>query len=159
MKNGNGDGRQIAEFARQCHGACLACRDRQDGGLGLRFHSEADGSVVASFECDPKYQSYPDRLHGGIVALLLDSAMTHCLFARQIHGVTARLSIRYRHPMELEVPATIRARVLRQMKGLIELEAEIRQGDRVAARAEARFVRLPGPPMAKEAALASELDD
>jgi uncharacterized protein (TIGR00369 family) len=146
VDSGNGDGHTIAAFAKECHGACLACRDREDGGLGLRFHGEPDGSVVATFECDPKYQSYPDRLHGGITALLLDSAMTHCLFARQIHGVTARLSIRYHRPMELGVGATIRARVIRQMKQLIELEAVITQNDRVAARAEARFFRLPGPP-------------
>ena len=149
MKRGPGDGHELSEFARACHGACLACRPRHEGGLGIRFRTEADGAVVATFECDPKYQSYPDRLHGGIVALLLDSAMTHCLFAREIHGVTARLSIRYFHPVELEVCATIRARVLRHMKRLIELEAVILQHDRVAARAQARFFRLPGAPVGK----------
>lgn len=154
MKRGPGEGHDLSEFARACHGACLACRPRQEGGLGIRFHTEADGAVVAAFECDPKYQSYPDRLHGGIVALLLDSAMTHCLFARQIHGVTARLSIRYLRPLELEVAATIRARVVRHMKRLIELEAVILQHDRVAARAQARFFRLPGAPVGKSPGLA-----
>lgn len=140
------NGGETTDFAQECHGACLACRPRQDGGLGLRFRSEEDGSVVATFECDPKYQSYSDRLHGGITALLLDSAMTHCLFARQIHGVTARLSIRYRRPMELEVSATIRARVVRRLKQLIELEAFILQDGKIAAQATARFFCLDVPP-------------
>ena len=71
-----------AGLEHYCHPSCVVCGTRNAGGLGLRFREEADGSVVASFPCDSQYQGYPDRLHGGVVSMLLDAAMTHCLFAR-----------------------------------------------------------------------------
>ncbi len=131
------------DFARRCHPACIACRGRAHGGLGLRFETQEDGSVAADFACDPEYQGYPDRLHGGVVAMLLDAAMTHCLFARELNGVTARMSIRFHHPAEISAPAAIRARLVRKTHNMFVLQAEVVQGDVVRASAEARFLCHP----------------
>jgi acyl-coenzyme A thioesterase PaaI-like protein len=99
--------------------------------------------VEAAFDCDPRYQSYPDRLHGGVVALLLDAAMTHCLFGHGREGLTARLNIRFRGKVELGVVAVVRARLRRIAHGVHQLEARLLQGDVVRAEAEARFVSRP----------------
>jgi acyl-coenzyme A thioesterase PaaI-like protein len=131
---------QTTRFARVCHPDCIACRAPDEGGLGLSFAPQLDGSVVADYACDPGYQGYPDRLHGGIIALLLDAAMTHCLFAQGQQGVTARLAIRYAHPVELEVPATVHAAVVRVRGTLRELEASIQQGGVVRATASGCFL-------------------
>jgi len=130
-------------FSRGCHPVCIACRDRADGGLGLKFETRADGSVCAVFACDTRFQGYPDRLHGGVVAMLLDAAMTHCLFARAVHGVAARLAIRYHHPVDLGIPASVVARPLRTVRHLYVLEAELHQEGLVRATAEASFFRYP----------------
>lgn len=135
--------RDLVDFARRCHPACFACRDRALGGLGLRFESLEDGSVAADFACDQEYQSYPDRLHGGVVALLLDAAMTHCLFAMGLHGVTARMSLRFHSSAEIGARATIRAHLVRTAHNMYILEAEMLQGDVVRASAEARFLCHP----------------
>jgi len=135
--------RNLASFARDCHPACIACRSRAQGGLGLRFNTCEDGSVEADFTCDPEYQSYPDRLHGGVIALLLDAAMTHCMFARELHGVTARMSIRFHQPAAIGARATIRARFVRTTHYLFSLEAEMIQDDLVRASAEAMFLYHP----------------
>jgi uncharacterized protein (TIGR00369 family) len=130
-------------FARRCHPACIACRDRADGGLGLDFEAGADGTVRAHFACDSRFQGYPDRLHGGVVAMLLDATMTHCLFHRQVHGVTARLAIRYHHPVDLGVRATVSARLVRTVRHLFVLESELVQEGLVRATGEASFFRYP----------------
>jgi len=127
-------------FARQCHPACIACRNEASGGLGVWFEREDDGGVAAHFDCDKKYQGYPDRLHGGVVAMLLDAAMTHCLFAREAAGVTARLSVRYDHPARVGVPAVVRARIVRVHRLLFKIEATLEQLGQVRARAEASFI-------------------
>lgn len=129
------------KLVAQCHPGCIACRSRDRGGLGLRFESLSDGSVSATFACDATYQSYPDRLHGGIVATLLDAAMTHCLFARGVNAVTARLNIRFRHPVEIDARASVRAWVTRDASPLYEMKAELRQDDRVCAVADAKFYK------------------
>jgi acyl-coenzyme A thioesterase PaaI-like protein len=136
-------GLDLNAFARTCHPACIACRDKAEGGLELRFTSTADGSVEAGFACDWRYQGYPDRVHGGIVAMLLDAAMTHCLFARRLHGVTARLTVRYRDRVEIGVPGVVRAHLVRDAHGLCDLEAELIQSAEVKASAEARFMCAP----------------
>lgn len=129
-----------------CHPACIACRPRDAGGLGLQFRVEADGSVVAEFPCDQGYQGYPDRLHGGVVATLLDAAMTHCLFGQGVQGYTGRLNIQFRHPVQVECVATIRARLERANPPLYILEAEICQAGEVRARGQAKFFGEPiGP--------------
>lgn len=126
-----------------CHAGCIACRAPSEGGLGLRFHAEEDGSVVAAFACHAQYCGHPGRLHGGIIATLLDAAMTHSLFARHIRGYTARLNIRYRHPVEVEKEARVRAWINRCHQQLFELSAEVTQDGRVCAAADAKFFGEP----------------
>jgi acyl-coenzyme A thioesterase PaaI-like protein len=107
--------------------------------LGLRFEQQADGSLTAEFQCSPAFQGYPDRLHGGVVAMLLDAGMTHCLFARNIAGLTARLSIRYNHGVMLGTSAMVRARIVDFEEPLYYLESEVRQNGHVCAVAKATF--------------------
>lgn len=128
------------------HADCIACRDPARGGLGLRCDPQPDGSVVGRFTCDEFYRGYPDRLHGGVVALLLDAAMTNCLLARGVHGVTVKMHIRYRRLVRLGDEATVRAWVRDERPPLYVVCAELRQGEAVCARAEGRFYWTPSPP-------------
>ena len=138
-------GRDVS-LAGYCHPACVVCGDRNDGGLGLRFEEQADGSVVGLFACEPGYQGYPERLHGGVVAMLLDGAMTNCLFARRVRGFTAKLEVRFRHPVKVGVNATIRARLVHEAPPLYVLEAELLQHDTVRAVAKGKFFGEPETP-------------
>jgi acyl-coenzyme A thioesterase PaaI-like protein len=98
--------------------------------------------VTAEFDCDPCYQGYPQRLHGGIIALLLDTAMTHCLFSRGLQGVTARLEVRYYSPVEIGVRAFIRAYFLRNTRRLHRIRAEIIQQGTARASGEGTFLPI-----------------
>jgi acyl-coenzyme A thioesterase PaaI-like protein len=137
--------RSPADLAARCHPWCIACGVRNGDSLGLRFVEEADGTVAGSFACDGKYQGYPDRLHGGVVAMLADAAMTHCLFLRRISAVTAKLRLRYPRPVDVGAEATVRATLVMNSPPLFELKAEISQAGTVRATAEGLFVeRQPG---------------
>ena len=127
-------------FGSHCHPACIVCGTQNKGSMRLAFEDWEDGGVKATFACDAGYQGYPGRLHGGVIAMLLDAAMTHCLFARQIRAVTARLSIRYRLPVELGKKATVQARITRETRPLFGLYAEIVQAGQIRAAAEAKFL-------------------
>ena len=87
--------------------------------------------MVGTFACDGRYQGYPDRLHGGVIAMLADAAMTHCLFLHEISAVTGKLKLRFPHPVEVGLKATVRAELVRNSPPLFQLRAEISQtGDR-----------------------------
>jgi len=121
------------------HCTCIVCGRENDHGLHVQFRSEQDGSVVAAFHCDPVYQGYPEVLHGGVVASLLDGAMTNCLFAHGIVAVTAELTIRYLLPVRTGDEATVRAWVVKSSSRLQMLAAELLQGGEVRAKAHAKF--------------------
>lgn len=122
-----------------CHSACVACREKAHGGLGLQFRSESDGTLVAQFFCDPVNCSYPENVHGGHLALLLDAAMGHCLFEHGIIAVTGRLNIGYGEPVRVGQPAQVRVAIHDHQEELYRVQGEIVQAGRVCVRAEGKF--------------------
>jgi len=79
-------------------------------------------------------------IHGGVVSLLLDGAMTNCMFARNKKAVTGMLSVRYRHPVSVNLMAEISARLVKSAPPLYYLEAELSQEGTIMARANGKFM-------------------
>ena len=133
------------------HPRCVLCGPRNPWSLGLQFQPAGDGGgVQATFRGHERLQGYEGLLHGGVIASLLDAAMTHCLFHHQVHAVTARLEISYLEPVPLGVPLVIRARPVSMRPTLCRLEAEVEWEGRTLATATARFM----PPRAIPAEVA-----
>ena len=124
----------------QAHPGCIGCGSENAHGLALEFSVRTDKGVQAEFQCSQIYQGYPGFLHGGITSLLLDSAMTNCLFAHNITAVTARLIIRYILPVAINQSAVVRAWIREYEPPLYVLEAEVTQGDQILVRASAKFI-------------------
>ena len=82
-------------LANQSHPCCAICGMGSLFNLDLKFHAESDGSMSVIVHNGARFQGYPDRMHGGIISMLFDATMTHCLFAQGIIGVTASLNINY----------------------------------------------------------------
>lgn len=131
----------LATTSLREHPECFVCGPAHPAGLGLRFASQPDGSVVGEFDCDAIHQGYPGMIHGGIVACLLDGAMTHCLFAQGHAAVTGDLHVRYRHPLDVGQPTIVRAWVTKAAPPLFVLAAEVSQFGKVKAKAVAKFMR------------------
>jgi uncharacterized protein (TIGR00369 family) len=133
----------ISKLGVDPHPRCVVCGARDPLGLGLHFTSGEDGSVESGFRCDSELEGYPGQLHGGMIALLLDAAMTHCLFSRGRRAVTAELTVRYREPVATDRPASVRARIEGSRHRLSVVKAELLQGGRARAWATAKFVDRP----------------
>ena len=138
MTNPTQDSLEITK--RQAHPGCIGCGPENTHGLALEFSVRTDMGVQAEFSCSRRYQGYPGFLHGGIASLLLDSAMTNCLFAHHVTAVTARFIIRYLHPVAIDQPATVRAWIREYEPPLYVLEAELAQRDKIMVRASAKFI-------------------
>jgi uncharacterized protein (TIGR00369 family) len=122
------------------HPDCVSCSSRNPAALGLAFRVREDGGVEAHFPCHRLYQGYPGLLHGGITSLLLDAAMTNCLFSQGKIAVTARLIVRFLLPVAIDRTAVVRAWVKDNSPPLFVLEAELVQADHVMASAAGKFI-------------------
>jgi acyl-coenzyme A thioesterase PaaI-like protein len=125
---------------REVHPDCIGCSPANASGLALQFAMRADKGVQAEFQCNKLYQGYPGFLHGGITSLLLDSAMTNCLFAHHIAAVTARLIIRFILPVDIDQMASVKAWLKEYEPPLYVLEAQVEQKGRILVRASAKFI-------------------
>lgn len=130
----------LCDLRAQAHSNCVVCSPSNDRGLRLQFSASEDGSVQARFDCDQAFEGYTDVLHGGTISSLLDGAMTSCLFAHGHPGVTAELTIRFRHPVRTGKPATVRAWIERCSPPLYVLKAEVVQNGQTKATASGKFM-------------------
>lgn len=124
------------------HAGCMVCG--LTSVLGLSFHATGQG-VKASLKLKPEWQGYSGALHGGMIATLLDAAMTYCLFHQGIEAMTADLQVRYLAPVPCPGRVEVSARLDGRRKLIYELNAELRAGGVVKARAKAKFMRERNP--------------
>ena len=131
---------QLAALQSAAHPYCFACSGSNPMGLALRYSVAPDGSVSASFIGNCALESYPGVLHGGLVATVLDGAMTNCLFAHGIRALTAELQVRYHEPVQSAAELQVRAWQESSRHGVLALRATLTQNDRIKARAQAKFI-------------------
>jgi len=128
------------------HPDCWVCAPDNNKGLAINFHPESDG-VVGEFACGVDFTGYPGLLHGGVTSALLDGAMTNCLLAHAVPGLTARLEIRYLKPVRIGRTAVVRAWLESSRGRLHLLAAELRQDGDLLVTAKGRFMDLPTAPI------------
>lgn len=128
------------------HEECFACGYLNQHGLGLTFRPSLSGGVEATFYCDLKYQGYPGFLQGGVIATLLDSAMTHCLFQKGIMAMTGRMYIQFKKPVRMQEVVQIKASMVEQRGPAYWLSAEVIQEELVCAKSSATFMQIPKQP-------------
>jgi acyl-coenzyme A thioesterase PaaI-like protein len=129
------------------HPFCFVCSASNPMGLALDCVPDPDGGVRAGFLAHAAMEGYPGVLHGGLVASLLDGAMTQCLFAQGVVAMTAELTIRYHHEVSTAESLTVRAWLESEAHGRYLVAAEIQQGGRITTRAKAKFLeRRAAPP-------------
>ncbi len=131
---------RLSELRNQGHARCVVCAPSHPLGLRVEYHIDAAGVVHAEFPCHRVFQGYSGQLHGGVIAALLDGAMTHCLFARGIEAVTGELTVRFLRPVVTDRMSAASARITRVSHRLHILEAELTQEQVLVARAQGKFL-------------------
>ena len=126
------------------HPNCVVCGTDNPAGFGLEFKLVAPQTVEAAFTCDGRFQGYRGWVHGGVVATILDGAMTNCLFLCGLVAVTAELKVRFRQPLPTGTGATVRAWLGDGFGSLHTVRATIRQDGRIAASAHGKFIEHSG---------------
>jgi acyl-coenzyme A thioesterase PaaI-like protein len=128
---------------KKTHTQCIMCGDSNPMSLRLIFDPGASGDVSASFKGNSLLQGYSGILHGGVISALLDSAMAHCLFQRNIEAVTGELCIRFVASVPYDASVTLRAWLVTATPPLYQLKAELVNAGTLMASAEAKFIQKP----------------
>lgn len=134
------DKHTLLRVQNRLHDTCLLCGSKNPVGLKLEFEVLPDSSLKAEFMSKFMYEGYKGFLHGGVIASLIDSAMTNCLFAHGIAAFTAELAINYKQPVRCGRKVGVTARIAKSYAPLHILEAQVLQNGQVAVTASAKFM-------------------
>ncbi|MCM1194751.1 MAG: PaaI family thioesterase [Firmicutes bacterium] len=82
---------------------CIMCGLDNEYGVRAPFYTMEDDSVMTVFSYREQHQSYPGRVHGGLVTCMLDEMGLRALWAKErsekTFGVTTSLETKYRKPV------------------------------------------------------------
>ncbi len=131
---------------------CFACGVENTAGLQMKFFNDGPNACRADFVLDDRYQSFPGRMHGGIIAVILDEAMGRAALSGNLERmmVTAKMEIRYRQTTPLFQPLTVKARLEKDRGRLATASAEVQLADgTIVVEATATLAAIPAEELAK----------
>jgi uncharacterized protein (TIGR00369 family) len=150
---------ESATLTPLAHGAlnhCFGCGLENPSGLRLRFFVDPDLNVVCRFRLARRFAGPPGHAHGGIIATLLDEAMSKTNRARNILAMTRQITVDYLRPVPLAAPLTLTARHVDAHAHRHRCEAEIADAaGQILARGKALFIEVPPDYLRKSAPKAS----
>lgn len=132
-------GRDGRRYAFADHN-CFACGDANP--IGMHLHIElGEGWASTTWSAGPDCVGWEDKVHGGLLATLLDEVMAWAPSSYDSWAVTAEMSIRYRSPANPGEPLTARGWVTQRRRRIYHVRGEVRGADdRMVAEAEGRFL-------------------
>ena len=125
---------------------CVVCGEKNPFSLFTKFFETEEDYIVGEFTAKDHHQSYPGRMHGGMISAVIDEVIGRAV---QIHdpniwGVTGELKVRYVNPTplneELYCFGKLTAENSRIFKGVAVLETK---DGKLLATGEATYVKLP----------------
>jgi len=125
---------------------CFVCGLKNTAGLHASFYEVENNQLVALFTPCEQHQGYPDRLHGGLAATILDETIGRALMIDQddVWGVTIEFNVRYRKPVPLNQELRVVGRITNQNRRLFEGSGEILLPDgQVAVEGSGKYIKLP----------------
>jgi uncharacterized protein (TIGR00369 family) len=121
---------------------CFACGEDNPHGMHLRFIFDAERRrFICNFRLSSRYTGPPGYCHGGIIATILDDAMSKLNKLRDVIAATASMNVQYLRPIPLRQPLQVESREIRKRGRRLTRMAEICDvNGRVLARARGVFV-------------------
>jgi uncharacterized protein (TIGR00369 family) len=137
------EGQRLTPFAHAANNRCFGCGPANSLGLHLDFFLAPDGAVECCAIVSDLYEGPPGYLHGGIIATLLDEAMSKAVRASGKTAMTRKMEVEYLRPVPSGAEIRIEGRLLR---------SEGRKNW-----AEAKILHQDGSPLAQAAGLFIEM--
>lgn len=116
----------INPWSNHPHYNCFGCCQSNPYGLHMQFYEDEE-DIVSTWNPDRNYQGWVDTMHGGILSTLIDETCGWVVTRKmQTSGFTVSLNIKFRKAVSTNEPRlTIRARIVKQMRNLLYIHAEL----------------------------------
>lgn len=122
---------------------CFVCGKQNPIGLGVVFEND-DQKVWTEFTPGEEHQGYPGIMHGGLLYTLLDETIGRAAYLREMWVMTARMQVRYRHPVPTGSHLRIEGEIVKVRGRMVEAQGRVLLDDgTVAAEAVGTFMEIP----------------
>ena len=103
---------------------CFACGTLNTHGLHLDLHVERGRSWV-ELTYEARFQGWDGIAHGGILATILDEVMAWALVGEDSWGLTARMTIDFKRPVNVGQRIRAEGWITRTRRRLVDTEARL----------------------------------
>jgi acyl-coenzyme A thioesterase PaaI-like protein len=107
----------------------------------LRWLAQSADGVEGQISLGEHYQGPPGRVHGGVIAWILDALLSRAMHAALKIGVTGTLNIRYMASTPIDTQLRCTARIVRMEGRKMFIEGAIFNGDQQTVQAEGIFLQ------------------
>ncbi|KAA6465074.1 PaaI family thioesterase [Acidobacteria bacterium AB60] len=94
----------LTPLAHAAQNRCFGCGRANAVGLRLDFFLSEDKRVVCLPQVPDSYEGPPGYVHGGIIATLLDEAMSKAVRSHGLVAMTRHMEVDYRRPVKSGTP-------------------------------------------------------
>lgn len=132
---------------------CFICGADNRYGLRAPFYNMQDGSCVTRFSYGKEHQSFPGRVHGGLISAMIDELGLRALWSSEDEskfGVTFGLETSYRKPVPYDEELLASGIVVKSTPRFFVVESKIFSSDgELLASGTVRYLRLDTSQIAK----------
>ena len=125
---------------------CFICGLENPIGLRSQFYNMEDESVMTVFKYLPEHQSFPQRVHGGLIATMLDELAMRAYWAKDenIWGVTTSMETKFRKPVPYNVELIGKGEVISDTSKFFKTKTIITDRDNIVySEALTSDIKLP----------------
>ena len=76
---------------------CVVCGKKNSYGLQIKYELIEDGKISGKWVPELKHEGINGIIHGGLLATVIDEAMSRAIIAMNIHALTVELNVRFHH--------------------------------------------------------------
>ena len=125
---------------------CFICGMENPIGLKAQFYNMEDNSVMTLFKYLPEHQSFPQRVHGGLIATMLDELAMRAYWTKDenIWGVTTSMETKFRKPVPYNIELIGKGEVISDTSKFFKTKTIITDRDNlIYAEAITNYIKLP----------------
>ena len=122
---------------------CFGCGQENRTGLRLKFFVDEEHRIVCHIRVPRRFEGPPGHVHGGVIATLLDEAMSKANRQFGIVAMTRQMEVEYLKPVPLLTSLELSARHVSESGRRHHCEAQIADAsNRILARGKALFIAV-----------------
>lgn len=141
---------------------CIICGLDNEYGVNAPFYNMEDGSVMSVFRYKKQHQSYPGRVHGGMITAMLDEMGLRSLWARELaeetFGVTLSLETKYRRPVPYETDLIAKGVIVNESSKFLITDASIMSmNGEILANGTIKYIKMDTKKISGDATVHEEM--